>query len=193
MTVSREKGQASGSTCRGWRDNSGRKPLQMEKFLEDENALRGLILRHQRKILALALYSTGCDLDKAYEIAVSAFVSTIRSQPALRGKMSLLRMLIRFALDEVYRFEGILSSEPVVPSTGSPAKDEVRRAVREALLALPLEVRVHLVLRDQMNLPYEDIAAILKIPQHNAKTLVVRGRIQLRDKVRAIVSHWEAP
>ena len=153
----------------------------------DETALTSLIKLYQQKVFVLALYTSGCDANKAYEITASSFVSAIRKSPSFFGKTPFLRAVIRFAIDSAQNFNTLLAPSQMDSSEPSAVKKEIHRVVRRALLALPLEVRLILLLRDQLNLSYEDVSSILKISQEQVKMKLDNARAQLRQQVETMV------
>ena len=153
----------------------------------DESALKLLIERYQQKVFALVLYSAGCNLDKAYEITVSSFVGAVRRIPSLSGKASFIRALICSAIQNVKGAKTILSPDEVDSSDSSAVKKEMHRVVKRSLLALPFDIKVILLLRDQINLPYEDISSTLELTEVNVKTKLAQGRAQLREKIVSMV------
>jgi len=70
------------------------------------------------------------------------------------------------------------SSEPDAP-TLLASREEIQR-VRRALDTLPPNWRMILVLREYQDLPYEEIAAILRVPIGTVRSRLARAREQLR-------------
>ena len=58
-------------------------------------------------------------------------------------------------------------------------KEESRRAIWEALNALPSEIRLTLILRDIQGKSYEEVAEIMSLPVGTVKSRINRGRLQL--------------
>ena len=73
--------------------------------------------------------------------------------------------------------------------TGSPEGETVRREtvaeVRAAIDALPDDLRGALVLREMLDLSYDEIAERLRIPVGTVKSRIARGRISLKKILEA--------
>ena len=70
------------------------------------------------------------------------------------------------------------ANEPDAP-TVLASREEIQR-VRQALATLPPNWRMILVLREYQDLPYEEIAAILRVPIGTVRSRLARAREQLR-------------
>lgn len=67
--------------------------------------------------------------------------------------------------------------------------EELGRHIREAIVALPEKYRVVVVLRDMEGFSTEETAQILNLSPSNVKVRLHRGRLFLRDKLKAYFSH----
>jgi len=70
------------------------------------------------------------------------------------------------------------ASEPDVPAL-LESREDIQR-VRRALGTLPANCRMILVLREYQDLPYEEIAEILRVPLGTVRSRLARAREQLR-------------
>ncbi|HTL48332.1 MAG TPA: hypothetical protein VL688_09785 [Verrucomicrobiae bacterium] len=162
----------------------------MERYRKgDASALKSLIKLYEQKIFAFCFYAVGCDADKAYEAAVSGFVNAARSIPSLGGKASFLKQLLRQAITASKQSHALLSPDN---SESSAAKLEIRKIVKRALLALPFEMKVFLLLRDQLNLSYELMASVLGKSGTDIKMELARSRKQLRENIEAIMANRDS-
>ena len=60
-----------------------------------------------------------------------------------------------------------------------------RRRIEAALLDLPEEQRLALVLSDVQELDYAEIAAVMRTSLGTVKSRIARGRVRLRDILRS--------
>jgi RNA polymerase sigma-70 factor (ECF subfamily) len=67
--------------------------------------------------------------------------------------------------------------------------EELGQVVRKAIVALPEKYRVVVVLRDIEGFSTEETAQILNLSPANVKVRLHRGRLFLRDKLKAYFSH----
>jgi len=148
-----------------------------------EEAAKSLIDKYQQRIFALVLYLAGNDRDKAYEIAASSFMEAIRSRPFLKDKKSFLIRLVGVAVEKSRNIKIIPSSDDSDFAELPAEKRKLLRIIKTALQALSFNEKAILLLRDQLHLPYRDIAAILQISESNARTLIIHGRVRLRKKI----------
>lgn len=163
----------------------------MDSF-SNEGALKSLIQRHQRKVFPFIFYCVGCNLDQAYEVCVSSFADAIRRGPPASEENFLLREVLRLAIGKGRETRTILSS-PDDTFAGSAVRKEVNKTVRRSLLTLPFEDKVVLLLRDQLNLPYEEIASILERSEGTVRSNLIRARIALRKRIEETVEGPEPP
>ncbi|MEM8994843.1 MAG: sigma factor-like helix-turn-helix DNA-binding protein, partial [Acidobacteriota bacterium] len=70
---------------------------------------------------------------------------------------------------------------------------ETREAVERAIAALPDPFRMPLVLKEIVDLPIADIAAILGLRSATVKTRVHRGRLRLRRELARALPQQDAP
>jgi RNA polymerase sigma-70 factor (ECF subfamily) len=77
-----------------------------------------------------------------------------------------------------------LPSQDVGPEAAAEARERAA-AIRAALLALPVDYRVAVVLRDVNDLSYEEIAEVLHLPLGTVKSRLSRARLQLAGHLRS--------
>jgi RNA polymerase sigma-70 factor (ECF subfamily) len=83
-----------------------------------------------------------------------------------------------------------------LPSTPRDPEDaasggEIQARVQAALLGLPKDLRMAVVLYDIEGQSYGEIARVLRIPEGTVKSRIHRARIALRDRLRAL-AHSES-
>jgi RNA polymerase sigma-70 factor (ECF subfamily) len=165
----------------------------------DREAFAELVTRHQDGLYTMALRLLGRPED-ACDVVQETFMRAYVNLPKLRG-VSVRAWLYRVALnagndvhrrrarrpeDALERDDGKILDLPD-PALGPDAIAEGReraRVVREALLALPVDYRTAVVLRDVNQLSYEEIAEALRVPLGTVKSRLSRARAMLADSLR---------
>jgi RNA polymerase sigma-70 factor, ECF subfamily len=137
---------------------------------------------------------TPSDADDACQ---EAMIKIVRNLPRFDGRSSFAtwayRIATNAALDELRRRKRRPTLELVddqgrepVDHRASGHNDRVvdRLAIDEALDELGEDFRVAVVLRDVIDLDYQEIAAMLDIPVGTVKSRIARGRSQLATSLR---------
>jgi RNA polymerase sigma factor (sigma-70 family) len=145
---------------------------------------------HGRFLYAVAYRLTGNDSD-AQDLVQEALIRVRRGletyEPgALRAWLS--RIVTNLFLDEMRRRKrrptDALPDDPERLLPASPAADELADRfsddVQAALVALPEEFRIAVVLCDVAGMPYEEIAASQHVPVGTVRSRIHRGRRMLR-------------
>ena len=145
---------------------------------------------HGQFLYAVAFRLTGND-DDARDLVQDSLLRIRRGletyEPgSLKGWLA--RIVRNCFLDEVRRTRrrpiALLPEDLDRAVPGAPAADEVSQAlstdVQAALLELPEDFRVAVVLSDVGGLPYEDIAAAIGVPVGTVRSRIHRGRRLLR-------------
>jgi RNA polymerase sigma-70 factor, ECF subfamily len=165
----------------------------------DRDAFTSLVHRHQDALYTMALRITGSPPDAA-DVVQEAFTRAYVHLPRLHGG-SVRPWLFRVALNcahDVHRQRSRRPADPLEDAEGrvldlpdpglGPEATAVQReratAVREAILTLPREFRVAVVLRDINELSYEEMAEALGVPLGTIKSRLSRGRILLAANLR---------
>jgi RNA polymerase sigma-70 factor (ECF subfamily) len=169
----------------------------------DVGAFNMLVERYQSLAYALALRMLG-DPDAAADVTQDAFFSAFRAIQAFRGasfRAWLLRIVSNACFD-VFRarsrqptssLDELLDSETggdaaapatLVDSSWDPERAVLRAevivAIHGALLQLPGDQRLAVILSDVQGLPYDEIARIMDSPLGTVKSRIARARGHLR-------------
>ena len=89
----------------------------------------------------------------------------------------------QYRLDQRRR-EILATNFPAVAASAPALDDSVDDEVARAIDALPLSYREIVTLRDVEDLPYDEIAALLKIPVGTVKSRLNRARTELQRRLR---------
>jgi len=173
----------------------------------DRDALDRLLRHHYDRIHAVCRRITGNEADAA-DAAQEALMAIVRGLARFDGRASFATWVYRVAtnasLDELRRRRRrpLLAigdhgdddhehghAEPADPhghgATESAAERlSDRQAIEAALLTLPDEFRLPVVLRDIADLDYAEIAEVLDVPIGTVKSRIARGRGQLATALR---------
>jgi RNA polymerase sigma-70 factor (ECF subfamily) len=174
------------------------KALMRRLAAGDETALRELVEKYQRAVYGTLAKMLG-DPIEAQDLAQQVFLRIYRAaagyRETARFKTWMFTILRNLAFNEHRRRSRAahvpLNSDegeprldlpdPATPSADTTVlKSEMMRAVDRAILALPEQQRLAVILRRYDELSYEQIAAILKTSVPATKSLLFRARETLR-------------
>jgi RNA polymerase sigma-70 factor (ECF subfamily) len=171
----------------------------------DADAFETLVERHQKKMLNIAYRMLG-DYDDACDVTQEAFIAAYKAIKKFKGEAKfstwLYRIVINYAKNhlkkrksietregisiddsEKIKEKGVLfSSETIGANPGTQMeKREREEQVQKCISTLDEEFKEVLVLRDIQGFSYEEICAILKIPDGTVKSRLSRARGVLKD------------
>ncbi len=176
----------------------------VSRFLAgDVDAFETIVRRYSGMVFTLAARLVG-PFD-AEDIVQETFLRAWRGLEGFRGESTLKTWLYAIALNRIRARRGALARLRAVFGGGesrgadadfslvdgladsglSPEENAVRaeerRRLRKAVLALPDEFRLAVVLRDLDGLSYEEVAAVLSIPVGTVRSRLARGRALLAE------------
>ncbi len=171
----------------------------------DLGAFEQLIKRHERKVFRLLLRMLG-SREEAQDVAQEAFLSLHRHGHRFRGDSRFSTFVYRVAANAALnrrrslgrsnaRVKGLqqrqlagddLPSSPRNPEDAT-AGAETQARVQDALLELPQDLRLAVVMYDIEGLSYREIAGALEVPEGTVKSRIHRARNALRESLRAFV------
>jgi RNA polymerase sigma-70 factor, ECF subfamily len=153
----------------------------------DRAALDALLRRHYERIWTLCRRLAGNRAD-AEDATQEALIAVARGIASFDGRAAFTTWSYRVAtnacLDELRR----RARRPVPADTHdidvvdrAPLPDDVgdRLDIDAALIHLPDDFRIVVVLRDLCDLEYAEIAALLDLPPGTVRSRIARGRAQL--------------
>jgi RNA polymerase sigma-70 factor, ECF subfamily len=170
-----------------------------------ESAYEELLARFQQPVYTLALRLLE-DSNEAGDVVQEVFLKVFRNIGSFRGQSTLKTWIYRITVNEAHNArrwcfrhkrreveldpasdDGRSLQEVVADTAQSPfdaACDHERRAMLEAALAhLSPIFRDAVVLRDIMDLSYEEIAQSLNVSMGTVKSRILRGREALREQL----------
>jgi RNA polymerase sigma-70 factor, ECF subfamily len=170
-----------------------------------EDAYETLLSRFQQPVYALALRLLN-DPAGASDVAQEVFLKIFRNIGCFRGQSSLKTWIYRITVNEAHNArrwffrhrsrEVELDDEPetarslkeVIPDSGRTPYEEVLDREQHLMVEAALErinpiFREAVVLRDQADLSYEEIAEVLSVSLGTVKSRILRGREALREEL----------
>lgn len=188
--------------------------MEVSADLPAEQALPRLLEQHGPQLYRLSLKLCGHPQD-AEDLVQEIFLIAWRKWHQFQGQSRATTWLYRIAARACMRRRRRRSGEPshleslsellpradaTVPDLqtfDSPLDSQLRResreAVERAIASLPIHFRMPLVLKEIVELPLSDIAAILDLKEATVKTRVHRGRLLLRRALAEVLPQQEAP
>jgi RNA polymerase sigma-70 factor (ECF subfamily) len=159
----------------------------------DRSALDALLRRHVDMVHAVCVRLAGNPADGA-DATQEALLAIVRGLPRFDGRSSVRTWMYRVAtnacLDELRRRarrpsvglpDAVLER---VERADGPALDTAvvdRLSIDRALVELPEEFRVAVVLRDVAGFDYAQIAEVLDVPLGTVRSRIARGRDRLAE------------
>jgi len=194
----------------GERRQSGR-PANSE---DDRVEFERLVTRYGRRVYAIAYRMTGNEAD-ARDLVQETFVRVWRAwrrvDPEAQLEGWLYRIVSNLYIDLLRRRRGarVLSlDEPMATPGGDllreradPSADVERlvfdvtldRRIQDALLALPTDLRMVVVLSDVEGHAYEEIARMIRVPIGTVKSRLHRARRALRARLSPVRDTLRGP
>lgn len=169
----------------------------------DEEAFAVLVERHQSRIIGTIAKMLGSE-NEAEDIAQQVFIrvwqSAARYEPSAKFTTWLLTITRNLVFNEMRRRQRsrlvpIESPDPDRPTvehadpSARPAPEdiaasEVQEAIARAIAALPESQRLAIILRRYEEMPYEEIAKVLKTSVPSVKSLLFRARTDLKERLK---------
>ena len=146
--------------------------LIRDSIAGDNPSFAELVRRHRSFVLALAYRLCG-DRAQAEDIAQDVFVRVWQALPGFRFQAAfrtwLYRIATNVAIEQLRHVKPTADIEDIPLAAQDTPEDtalrtEQCRAVRDAVLQLPLQSRLVLILREYEGLCYKEIASTLDIP-----------------------------
>ena len=159
------------------------------------DAFNGIVESYQQPIVRYLYRLTG-DIDVAQDLAQDTFVNAYKSIVKTKAELSLKAWLYRIATNsarQYHRRKRLISFIPFSKSDGadivsphqSMERVDQRLDIDDALLHVPQDQRVCIVLHYVEGLHYKEIGDILGISEEAVRKRVARGSRDFREAYRA--------
>lgn len=163
----------------------------VRSFLGGDRAAFGtLVERHERRVYNLAFRILG-NGEEARDASQDVFLTCLRKLSGFRGASTFTTWLHRITVNACYDMlrkrgrEELVGDDsggfPEPPASPSDLAEQAALSVdiQRALVRVPDEFRVVLVMHDVQGIPYEEIAEALGAPVGTVKSRLHRGRVAL--------------
>jgi RNA polymerase sigma-70 factor (ECF subfamily) len=153
----------------------------------DSEAFVELMRRHERRVYNIAFRMLGRQED-AHDATQDAFLSCYRHLASFRGDSAFSTWIHRIAVnacnDLLRKRSPMLSLDDELGPEPPPSPDHADQAagatdVQRALMEVPPDFRVVLILHEVQDVPVEEIARALELPIGTVKSRLHRGRAAL--------------
>jgi RNA polymerase sigma-70 factor, ECF subfamily len=174
----------------------------------ERSAFDEIVRRYSRKMVNLA-YQITRDRDQAEDIAQETFLRAYKSAARYTEMAKFSTWLYTIAINlcrnelrrrrfKPYSLEEMAEREDegklrvdIVDERSKPDGDlerkEISRHVERAIAMVPAKFRVPMVLRDIQDLSYEEIGAMLKLPEGTVKSRINRARQRVKEILTPIM------
>lgn len=168
----------------------------------DPNAFGEIVKRWERKIFALCFGMLARE-DEAKDAAQETFIAAFRNLSNFRGDAKVSSWLHRIAVNQCLttmrrkktRSESFLDDEDesakrifVAPSSKMPSRtaeqNERLAIVRQAVNALPVDLRQVVVMKEFEEMTFQEISDALEVPLSTVKSRLYTGLKQLKMKLQ---------
>jgi RNA polymerase sigma-70 factor, ECF subfamily len=157
----------------------------------DRGACEQLVMRYQKPVFNAALRLLRNPED-ARDVAQTTFLKAFGHLADYEPRFKFYSWIYRIAVNEALNVlgsrkpSGELSGDEPDEAPGPDRRVEAEQlgdAIEEALMSIKPELRAVIVLRHTLDLSYEDMSDVLKLPQKTVKSRLYDARQVLRDRL----------
>lgn len=171
----------------------------------DTKSFELLVIKYQKRIFNV-IFRIVHNRDIVEDLAQDAFINAFKSIKNFKGHSSFYTWLYRIAANvslnhlskqkkALFVDESVLDSEAVAVKESKPdtspesnlGNKELGEAISNAVMKLPEDIRVSVVLREYEGLSYEEIAEVMDCPIGTVRSRIFRGRAILQENLRDYV------
>lgn len=173
----------------------------------DRGAFDLLVLKYQYRLVSL-IGRYVRDHAEVLDIAQESFIKAYRALPGFRGDSAFYTWLYRIAINTAKNYLSsparrmselsvdvhgaeLVDTPAELRETATPERlalrDEVERAVIDALEALPEDLRTAVTLREIDGMSYEEIAAVMECPIGTVRSRIFRAREAINRRLAPLI------
>ena len=171
----------------------------------DKRAFDLLVLKYQYKLQAIVARFIR-DADEVADVTQEAFIKAYKALPKFRGESQFYTWLYRIAINtaknhlvsrsrrpantdiDIADAEQFSNNDKLIDEAtpeNSIMTEELAATIKNALAALPEDLRTALTLREFEGMSYEDIAGVMDCPVGTVRSRIFRAREFLDERVLA--------
>ena len=171
----------------------------------DKRAFDLLVLKYQYKLQAIVGRFIR-DADEVADVTQEAFIKAYKALPKFRGESQFYTWLYRIAINtaknhlvsrsrrpantdiDIADAEQFSNNDKLIDEANpenSMMTEELAATIKNALAALPEDLRTALTLREFEGMSYEDIAGVMDCPVGTVRSRIFRAREFLDERVLA--------
>src|SRR5580700_5282532 len=168
----------------------------MQRIKEgDMDAFRLLVETHQARVIGTITKMLGSETeaeDLAQQVFIRVWKSAQRYTPKAKFTTWLFRITRNLVFNEMRRRKHFAEptdelTEPAERTAHEPdqalLEEELQSAIQEAINNLPESQRMAIILRRYEEMPYEEIAKVMRTTVPAVKSILFRARTELRERL----------
>ena len=172
----------------------------------DARSFELLVVKYQKRVFNV-IFRIVHNRDVVEDLAQDTFINAFKSIKSFKGNSSFYTWLYRIAANVSLNYlskqkkalfvddDSALESEAVTTREAkagtSPENNlgnkELGEAISGAVMKLPEDIRVSVVLREYDGLSYEEIAEVMDCPIGTVRSRIFRGRAILQDSLKSYI------
>lgn len=173
----------------------------------DKSAFDILVRKYQHKVIKLISRYIK-DHDEVHDVSQEAFIKAYRALPNFRGESAFYTWMYRIAINtaknflvakgrrppnddieaqDAEQFDGESALKEYATPDQLLQRDEVQKAVFDAIDELPEDLRTAITLREIEGLSYEEIADAMSCPVGTVRSRIFRARESIDKRLRPLL------
>jgi len=172
----------------------------------DQASFKELVETHQLFVIRTC-YALVHDMEDAQDLAQEVFIEVLKSASAFRGSAKLSSWIYRIAVNKslnhlkkykrrdtfskfsfqdsggTMHVEQITNQNTYTVGYAGMEEMELKQALHTAIDSLPVNQKIAFTLHNYEDLPYKEIAEVMKVSLSSVESLIHRARLNLRKRL----------